>query len=447
MERLRPGDPEQIGPWQIVNRLGAGGMGLVYLGTNGTRSAAIKTVRPHLLEDPTSRTRLSREVESLKKVKSAFIAEIVGSDVVSSPAWIATNFVDGPSLKALVENEGPMKEKAWIEFAIGLFHALSAVHKVGIIHRDIKPSNILISSTGPKLIDFGISFSNEATSLTRTGLVAGTPAWLAPEQFENREISFAVDNFALGSVLTYAATGAAPWGSDESSVAQVMRKILSDDPDLSKLTSIQKNIISKLLEKDPRKRLTSPEGIQLLGADDEVFDRGVGSNSTVNGRNISKRKNMAMIAGILAGVVIIGGVFLIPKSSKVTAIKPSQSNSTPISTPSQATSLAAGNSQNIAWSGEFVGDVSTQNGFGSQYTIYVCDQNISPTSLSVSASDAPSHGGEKSHLVFSDPTCGSGFDTIYVSGPVPSSGTKKYLLSAKTKAGQKITYNYSITRK
>ena len=110
MERLRAGDPEQIGPWQIVNRLGSGGMGLVYLGTNGTRAAAIKVVRNHLLEDPTSRTRLAREVESLKKAKSSFIAEIVGSDVAGSPAWIATKFVDGPSLKTLIDNEGPMDE-------------------------------------------------------------------------------------------------------------------------------------------------------------------------------------------------------------------------------------------------------------------------------------------------------------------------------------------------
>ena len=102
MERLRSGDPEQIGPWQIVNRLGAGGMGIVYMGTNGTRAAAIKIVRDFLLEDPASRTRLAREVTSLKKVKSKYVAEIVGADIDASPAWIATNYVDGPSLKTLV---------------------------------------------------------------------------------------------------------------------------------------------------------------------------------------------------------------------------------------------------------------------------------------------------------------------------------------------------------
>jgi len=181
MERLRPGDPEQIGPWQIVNRLGSGGMGIVYMGNNGTRAAAVKIVREFLLEDPSSRARLSREVAILKKITGKYVAEIVGADIDSNPAWIATNYVDGPSLKTLVDNEGPMSEAKWLELAYGLMSALHAVHEVGVIHRDVKPSNILMSATGPKLIDFGISFSSDATSLTKTGMVAGSPAWFSPE--------------------------------------------------------------------------------------------------------------------------------------------------------------------------------------------------------------------------------------------------------------------------
>jgi serine/threonine protein kinase len=120
MERLRAGDPEQIGPWQIINRLGSGGMGIVYMGTNGTRAAAIKVVRDFLLEDPASRTRIAREVETLQRVKSEFVAEIVGSDVNGNPAWIATDYVDGPSLKTLVEKEGPLRHDEWVAFAKGL---------------------------------------------------------------------------------------------------------------------------------------------------------------------------------------------------------------------------------------------------------------------------------------------------------------------------------------
>ena len=264
MERLRSGDPEQIGPWQIVNRLGSGGMGVVYMGTNGTRAAAIKVVREFLLEDPASRTRLTREVETLLRVKSDFVAEIVGSDIDGNPAWIATNYVDGPSLKILIEKEGPLTEEKWIEFARGFLSALSSVHTVGVVHRDIKPSNILLAKTGPKLIDFGISFVNDATSLTGTGMVAGTPAWLAPEQFLGREITTAVDNFAAGSTLMFAATGKTPWGADDSSVGAVMHTILVEEPDLSALTEFQIEIITPLLLKDVQLRKTASQMLKKL---------------------------------------------------------------------------------------------------------------------------------------------------------------------------------------
>jgi serine/threonine protein kinase len=264
VERLRSGDPEQIGPWQIVNRLGSGGMGVVYMGTNGTRAAAIKVVREFLLEDPASRTRLTREVETLLRVKSDFVAEIVGSDIDGNPAWIATNYVDGPSLKILIEKEGPLTEEKWIEFARGFLSALSSVHAVGVVHRDIKPSNILLAKTGPKLIDFGISFVNDATSLTGTGMVAGTPAWLAPEQFLGREITTAVDNFAAGSTLMFAATGKTPWGADDSSVGAVMHTILVQEPDLSALTDFQVEIITPLLIKDVASRKTASQMLKKL---------------------------------------------------------------------------------------------------------------------------------------------------------------------------------------
>jgi len=264
MERLRAGDPEQIGPWQIINRLGSGGMGIVYMGTNGTRAAAIKVVRDFLLEDPASRTRIAREVETLQRVKSEFVAEIVGSDVNGNPAWIATDYVDGPSLKTLVEKEGPLRHDEWVAFAKGFLSAVAAVHSVGVVHRDIKPSNILISKAGPKLIDFGISFTNDATSLTGTGMVAGTPAWLAPEQFLGREITVAVDNFAAGSTLMYAATGKVPWGAEDSSVGAVMHTILVEEPDTSMLTEFQIELITPLLIKDAASRKTASQILKRL---------------------------------------------------------------------------------------------------------------------------------------------------------------------------------------
>jgi serine/threonine protein kinase len=298
MERLRPGDPEQIGPWQIVNRLGSGGMGIVYMGTNGTRAAAIKIVRDFLLEDPTSRTRLGREVATLKKVKSGYVAEIVGADVNASPAWIATNYVDGPSLSTLIENEGPSSEFQWFELATGLMSGLAGIHAAGVIHRDIKPSNILMSATGPRVIDFGISFSSDATALTRTGMVAGTPTWFAPEQFQGTKITSAVDNFAAGSTLYFAATGSSPWGKEDTSVANTMNQILTKEPDLSLLTPNQRTIISQLLDKNPKNRITANDCVGLI--------EGIKNSTQLGGEppkfGKSKRK---LIFALVAGLILI----------------------------------------------------------------------------------------------------------------------------------------------
>jgi serine/threonine protein kinase len=440
MERLRAGDPEQIGPWQIVNRLGAGGMGLVYLGTDGTRAAAIKTVREHLLEDPTSRTRLAREVASLKKMKSRYIAEIVGSDVESTPAWIATSFVDGPSLKTLIEKEGPLKEGQWKDLAAGLFQAISAVHKVGIIHRDVKPSNILISATGPKLIDFGISFSNDSTSLTKTGLVAGTPAWLAPEQFENREITFAVDNFALGSVLYFAATGSAPWGDEDSSVAHVMRQILTSEPDLKKLTPLQKDLIGKLLEKDSKKRINSSKSLELLGGISETREFALANPSEYQ-RVPKARNKFRLIQGIAAVVIVIAASIYFFMSNSTTSKTQNAAGTKPDTAVSKTSQGDASK-----WSGSFEGDPVAQSGSGTKYRIYLCDQNISPKSLSVSPPSGARSSSSLVSLEHGNSLCGSNFDTIFASGDVPNTGSVKFTVVGKTMAGDAIKYTYTVTR-
>lgn len=432
MERLRPGDPEQIGPWQIVNRLGSGGMGLVYLGTDGTRSAAIKTVREHLLEDPTSRTRLSREVLSLKKVKSKYIAEIVGSDTEASTAWIATSFVDGPSLKKMIEKEGPLKESQWNDLAKGLFQAISAVHKVGIIHRDVKPSNILIASSGPKLIDFGISFSSDSTSLTKTGLVAGTPAWLAPEQFENREVTFAVDNFALGSVLYFAATGSAPWGDEDSSVAHVMRQILTSEPDLRKLNPTQKEIISALLEKDPKKRINASKCLELLGGISETREFSIAKSNEIGKVTEKDPKKTITKIGVasLIAVLILAGIFAFNKQNGKGIAKVSNPQ-IPIT---------------FKWTGAFDGDPQSQFGEGPTYEIYVCDQGILAKSLKAKALSGSQTKGTKLKLINGDSRCGASFDTIVATGSVPESGSSLLEITGKTKVGDAIIYKYEIKR-
>jgi len=431
MERLRPGDPEQIGPWQIVNRLGSGGMGIVYMGNNGTRAAAVKIVREFLLEDPSSRARLSREVAILKKIRGKYVAEIVGADIDSNPAWIATNYVDGPSLKTLIDNEGPLSELKWLELAYGLMSALNAVHSAGVIHRDVKPSNILMSATGPKLIDFGISFSSDATSLTRTGMVAGTPAWFSPEQFEGTKITGAVDNFAAGTVLYFAATGTNPWGKDDTSVANTMHMILNQEADFSSLTDIQKEIISLLHKKSPKERSTASEILSRLE------ERGTSFNDSRIGETSSKSSSSKKIkiAAAVAAVASVGILFF--------QIKPFSNSSTGAATPT-VTPV-----KEIRWSVQIVGDAKPKDGVGSKYSTFICDQGVVKESLQLRELTNPAAKKQPSvKLLNGDAMCGKDFDTILIEGEVDDAKSKRdYILAGSTKTGFIIQYEFSVSVK
>jgi len=430
MERLRAGDPEQIGPWQIVNRLGAGGMGIVYMGTNGTRAAAIKIVRDFLLEDPASRTRLAREVTSLKKVKSKYVAEIVGADIDASPAWIATNYVDGPSLKTLIENEGSLSELQWFELASELMSALAGVHAVGVIHRDVKPSNVLMSATGARLIDFGISFSSDATALTRTGMVAGTPTWFAPEQFQNTKITTAVDNFAAGSILYFAATGTSPWGNEDTSVANTMNQILNKDPDLKLLTENQRIIIGQLLDKNPKNRISAADCSGLI----EGIRESAGLTNIQNPQGSGGKKKLIAIA---AAAVIALGAFAFTQFSG------NSDSAIPIAAPSPTVSA------DPQWSVLIVGDTVPQTGKGKTFSFYLCDQAVIDTSLKVKElTNPPATPTPSTKVIAGDARCGKEFDTIVVSGPVNFEKNKRnYVLAGSTRSGFLIQYEFEISEK
>ena len=421
MERLRPDDPEQIGPWQIVNRLGSGGMGIVYMGTNGTHAAAVKVVRDFLLEDPGARARLAREVETLQKVKSNFVAEIVGSDVKSKTSWIATNYVDGPSLKVLIEKEGPLNETDWVSFADGLLSALAAVHSVGVIHRDIKPSNILMSKDGPKLIDFGIAFSKESTSLTKTGLVAGTPAWLSPEQFKNEAITTALDIFSAGSVLYYVATGTTPWGDDDSSVATIMHSLLTGDPDVSTLTELQRNLILSLLEKDYRKRVSANKALNTL--------REVAGTKSLSDTKVKPRKtrkiNLKQILS-LSSISVIAIIFAVVFINK----------------PFMGTS-----SKSYIWTVTVDGDPAPQTGEGREFTAFLCDQQVIESSLKVTPNKerGVNSTGLKISVNSGDERCGADFDTIEISGlESDKPNSVEYAVTGSTKSGYEFSYGMQV---
>lgn len=391
------------------------------MGTNGTHAAAVKVVRDFLLEDPGARARLAREVETLQKVKSNFVAEIVGSDVKSKTSWIATNYVDGPSLKVLIEKEGPLNEADWVSFADGLLSALAAVHSVGVIHRDIKPSNILMSKDGPKLIDFGIAFSKESTSLTKTGLVAGTPAWLSPEQFKNEAITTALDIFSAGSVLYYVATGTTPWGDDDSSVATIMHSLLTGDPDVSTLTELQRNLILSLLEKDYRKRVSANKALNTLR---EVAGTKSLSNTKVKPRK-TRKINLKQILS-LSSISIIAIIFAVVFVNK----------------PFMGTS-----SKSYIWTVTVDGDPAPQTGEGREFTAFLCDQQVIESSLKVTPNKerGVNSTGLKISVNSGDERCGADFDTIEISGlESDKANSVEYAVTGSTKSGYEFSYGMQV---
>lgn len=316
MQPLNPEDPKQIGPFTLIGRLGSGGMGVVFLATRESETVALKVVRASFLDDKSLRTRFGREVELLRTIKSPFIAQVVDANTENNPAYLAVEFINGPDLKKRVEDKGPLSQENWFVLAEGLLRALDSIHKAKIIHRDIKPSNILLSESGPKLIDFGIAQITDATSLTSTGLVAGSPAWLSPEQIHGTPLTFATDLFSAGSVLKFAASGISPWGDQTSTTTPVVfNRILNQDPDLSSLTDKQKQLVSKLLEKDPQKRINTTQALTLLkeiqgNQITPIFTESFNTKEAKEGEaqletpTASYKTKMPLIASVITGLLL-----------------------------------------------------------------------------------------------------------------------------------------------
>ena len=213
MQPLEAGEPHTIGAYRLLGRLGAGGMGRVYLGRSaGGRTVAVKVVHPHFALDEQFRARFRREVEAARRLGAQWTAPVLDADPDAAVPWVATGYVAGPPLSEAVPRYGPLPEYAVRTLGAGLAEALDAVHGHGLVHRDVKPSNVLLALDGPRLIDFGIARATGATvSLTSTGVSVGSPGYMAPEQIRGLDISGAADVFSLGAVLAYAATGDAPF--------------------------------------------------------------------------------------------------------------------------------------------------------------------------------------------------------------------------------------------
>jgi hypothetical protein len=256
-------DPRTVGPWTIHSRLGAGGMGVVYYASApGYEGAALKVVRPGLLDVPATRDRFRREVAILRSVNDAHISQFLAADLESDPAWLAIEYVAGPTLRDEVAENGPLSEDEWWKLARGIAQALAVLDRHRITHRDLKPGNVILGENGPELIDFGIAHPEDATSLTATGLVTGSPAWLSPEQATLEPTGPASDIFALGSLLAYAATGRPPFG--EGASVAVLMSIATREPDLVGIDPNRSALLQRMLAKDPARRPTARQVLDRL---------------------------------------------------------------------------------------------------------------------------------------------------------------------------------------
>jgi len=253
---LQPADPRLIGPYRLVGRLGAGGMGRVFLGVSAVgRPVAVKIIHAELAADPEFRARFSIEVAAARKVSGLFTALVVDADVDAPVPWLATAYVAGPSLSEAVRDRGPLSVASVLALAAGLAKSLTAIHAVGVVHGDLKPSNVLLALDGPRVIDFGISHAAEAAPQARAGLVVGTPSFMSPEQAAGQEVGPLSDVFSLGAVLAFAATGRKPFGAGQA--ATVLERVVRGAPSLEDAPAGLRPLIERCLAKDPARRPTA----------------------------------------------------------------------------------------------------------------------------------------------------------------------------------------------
>ncbi|MDQ0488640.1 outer membrane protein assembly factor BamB/tRNA A-37 threonylcarbamoyl transferase component Bud32 [Streptomyces thermodiastaticus] len=254
MDQLTQHDPRRIGPFEVLGRLGAGGMGLVYLARSASgRRVAIKTVRTELAEDQLFRVRFTREVEAARAVSGFYTAAVVDADPRAAVPWLATAYVPAPSLEEIVNECGPLPAQAVRWLAAGVAEALQSIHGAGLVHRDLKPSNVLVVEDGPRVIDFGIASGVSNTRLTMTNVAVGTPAYMSPEQAkDSRSVTGASDVFSLGSMLVFAATGHPPFHG--ANPVETVFMLLREGPDLEGLPDELRPLIESCMQMDPTAR-------------------------------------------------------------------------------------------------------------------------------------------------------------------------------------------------
>lgn len=337
MESLETADPRSVGGYPLFARLGAGGMGQVYLArTPAGRALALKTVRSEFGQDPGFGERFAREIRHADRVRSPWTVAVVDfSPAGTRPPWLATEYVAAPSLAEWVAAHGPLPEPAVAVLAAELCEALRAVHAAGLAHRDVKPSNVLLGPERPLLIDFGIARAAEDSRHTRTGGVIGSPGYMAPEQATAGASAEPGDLFALAAVLVYAATGHGPFNKpgEEPSAPALLYRIVHEDADLDGLPESLAPLVHACLAKEPADRPTAPEAAErLLAAGHRA---GGWPQVTPPGLTADLRGRESTVRALLADPTAAVGPSPYAPTARVTATTPGypQSPHTPVPAP------------------------------------------------------------------------------------------------------------------
>jgi serine/threonine protein kinase len=265
MRALRPGDPTQIGGYQLRAHLGSGGMGTVYLAsTPGGRLVALKSIRPELIADDEFQARFRLEVRAARQVRGLYTAELLDADPDAIPPWLVTSYVPGPSLDQALKEQGPVPLELVPLLMAGVAEALLDIHAAGIVHRDLKPSNVLLSPDGPRVIDFGIARALDESRLTISGVTMGSPECMTPEQVRGLPVTPAADVFSLGSLGVYAASGRSPFAAPNS--AAMMYRVVHEDPVLDAFPAGTRELLERCFSKDPGDRPSPTEVLQACQA-------------------------------------------------------------------------------------------------------------------------------------------------------------------------------------
>jgi serine/threonine kinase PknH len=274
--------PGKIGPYRLVEKIGEGGMGMVYLARDAEgRRVAIKVLGPAVTADPNARRRLVREVETMRRVRSRYVAEVLDADVTGPSPYIVTRYVPGQTLDDAVRDNGPLHGLQLERLATGLAAAIAAIHAAGVIHRDLKPGNVMLVDGQPVVIDFGIAHIPDATRLTQTGMVMGTPGYLAPEVIEGQPSTGAADVHSWGATVAFAATGRQPYGA--GSYQTIFFRVLQGKAELYGIPAPLLPLVAAALSVNPGTRPSAQvlaEHCALLQLDDFGPPQAAGPNGT-----------------------------------------------------------------------------------------------------------------------------------------------------------------------